>query len=97
MFSCFHGKIYLKQWLWWISSWLSDLIITKTVILITILKKLFLKACFLNFFSDQDSFFVKHIKFEKPKELKQEISEQLMPNFSKNGERFACRKMRKKK
>ena len=31
------------------------------------------------FFSSQNSFFVKHIKFEKRKELKKELSEELMP------------------
>ena len=42
-------------------------------------KKLFCQANCFNFQSNQDSFFVKHIKFEKCKELKKELSEELMP------------------
>ena len=42
-------------------------------------KKLFCQANCFNFQSNQDSFFVKHIKFEKRKELKKYISEELMP------------------
>ena len=43
------------------------------------MEQLFCQANCFNFQSNQDSFFVKHIKFEKRKELKKELSEELMP------------------
>ena len=58
-----------------VSSWLLELIAIKTVILITIKKKLFFQANCFNFFSSQDSVFVKHIKLEK---LKKKLDEELM-------------------
>ena len=42
-------KIYLKQWIWWLSSWLLKIIIKKTVILKAIYKGLFVKHIVLIF------------------------------------------------
>ena len=46
---------YPKQWIWWISSWLLELIIKKTVILITLQNRFFLKLekWYFTFFSSQ--------------------------------------------
>ena len=41
----------------------------KTFILITIKKKLFCQANYFNFLSGLNSFFIKHIKFEKQKKM----------------------------
>ena len=51
------------------------LINKKAVILINIKKSFFVK----HFFLSQDSFFDKRIKFGKRKELKKELSDELMP------------------
>ena len=72
--------------MWWTNSWLLELIIKKKIISITVQKTFFVsqivliffpqpkqffcqESCF-NFQSDQDSLFVKHIKFQKRKALK---------------------------
>ena len=57
-----------KQWMWWISSWLLE-VIMKNSYHNNYSEKLF---CF-NFQSDQGSFFFKQIKFEQRKALKKRV------------------------
>ena len=64
-----------KQWIRWINSWLLELIINNSY-LNNYSEKLFCRANCFNFESNQDNVFVKHIKFEKLKELKKKISEE---------------------
>ena len=63
--------------MWQISSWLLDLI-TKNSYLNNYSEKLFCEAYCFNFQSNQGTFFVKHIKFEKRKALRKELNEGLM-------------------
>ena len=67
-------NIYSKQWTWQISSWILELIINKKQkkngYLNNYSKKFFCQAYCFNFQSNQASFFVRHIKFEKRKALK---------------------------
>ena len=76
---CFGDKIYIQNngWMWWISSWLPELII-KNSSFSNYSKKLFYQENCFNFQSNQDGFFVKNFKFEKLKTLKKELNEELM-------------------
>ena len=64
-----------------INTWFTNLIrcyLARARKICEVLSK-FCQANFFNFQSNQDSLFVKHIKFEKRKALKTELNEELMP------------------
>ena len=85
--SCYDDKIYSEQWIWWISSWLSEFIRKNSYLnnYLSFLVKHFvsisslISTAFLTTCKNIVRLLAWHIKFEKRKALKKWLNKELMP------------------
>ena len=75
--SCFDDKIFVQE-NGYDGLEILEIIRKKNSYLNNYFKNFFCRAYYFSFQSNQDSFFVKHVKFEKRKALIKELNEELM-------------------